>query len=102
MKEPIDWVRAVYTGAILGGFLWAIMVTFLSARAHGHSPEGYMYKFVSSVSGAVFILGGVWFLWTRRTFWRSTTLGVILAPLTGWTILLPITLVAVLPSHWAR
>lgn len=36
MKQPVDWIRAVFTGAFSGGFLWAIMLKALSVLTHGN------------------------------------------------------------------
>ncbi|MEB3981670.1 hypothetical protein OQ968_10375 [Mycobacterium sp. 663a-19] len=100
MKEPVDWVRAVFSGAIIGGVLWAIMVKMLSVITHEHMPMRDVYTFLPVVSSIVLIAGIVVCIFSRHSFWRSIAVGIILAPLTGWSILLFVTLTMVLPSHW--
>ncbi|WP_204903380.1 hypothetical protein [Mycobacterium riyadhense] len=98
MKEPVDWVRATFTGAIAGGFLWAIIAKAMSVIEHGHISTRFFYTFVSQTSLAIVAVGVILFFGTRTSFWRTLALGVILAPLTGWSILLVITVFFVIPS----
>lgn len=100
MKEPVDWIRAVFSGAIFGGFLWAIMVKVLSVLTHGEISTRYLYAFLSSASLGVLMVGIVFYFCARSSFWRSTAIGVILAPLTGWSILGFVSLTIVLPMQW--
>lgn len=83
MKEPIDWIRTVFTGAIMGGFLWGFVPRVLFALSHGHlaTKAGYMYFAI--VSDFVLTAGAITFFCSSRSFWRSTALGMVLAPLTG-------------------
>ncbi|SOJ55785.1 hypothetical protein MSIMFB_03264 [Mycobacterium simulans] len=99
MKEPVDWIRATFTGAIAGGFLWAIMAKAMSVIAHEHISTRFFYTFVSETSLAIVTVGVILFLCTRTSFWRTLALGVILAPLTGWSMLLVITVLFVIPSQ---
>jgi hypothetical protein len=102
VKQPIDWIRAVFFGAISGGFLWAIMVKALSVITHEHVPTHDLYTFFSSVSLCVLVIGVVLYLWTKTSLWRSTAVGIIIAPLTGWSILLFVTVTVVVPSQWTH
>lgn len=99
MREPVDWIRATFTGSIAGGFLWAVMAKAMSVIAHEHISMRFFYTFVSEVSVAIIALGVVLFFCARTTFWRNSAIGIILAPLTGWSILLVITLLFVIPSQ---
>jgi hypothetical protein len=45
MNDPVDWIRAVFTGAFIGGFLWAIMVKMLSVLTHGAISTRHLYTF---------------------------------------------------------
>lgn len=100
MKEQIDWIRATFSGAIFGGFLWAIMVKAMSIATRGSTTTRFLYTFLSSISLGVLAIGLVLYFCSRSLFWRSTAIGIVLAPLTGWSILLFITATIVLPSHW--
>jgi hypothetical protein len=99
MKEPVDWIRAVFSGAIMGGLLWAIMVKALSVLTHGHMSIRDFYTFLPLVSLVVLLTGLILYIYSKNSFWRSTAIGVILAPLTGWSILLFVSLTIVLPMH---
>ncbi|OBA64086.1 hypothetical protein A5647_03220 [Mycobacterium sp. 1100029.7] len=99
MKEPIDWIRAVFLGAISGGFLWAIMLTVTFVAIHGDNLTGDFYAPISAVSIGIIIVGITFYSRARSSRWRSTGVGIILAPLTGWSILLFITLAVVLPRQ---
>jgi uncharacterized membrane protein len=99
MKEPIDWIRAVFLGAISGGFLWSIMLTVPISAIHGDKAMRDFYTIVSTVSIGVIIAGIILYSKARTTLWRSTAVSIILAPLTGWSILLFVTLTIVLPMH---
>jgi uncharacterized membrane protein len=99
MKEPIDWIRAVFLGAISGGFLWAIMLTVPFSAVHGDKAMRDFYTIVSAVSIGFIIAGMILYSRARSVLWRSTAVGIILAPLTGWSILLFVTLTIVLPMH---
>jgi hypothetical protein len=99
LKEPIDWIRAVFFGAISGGFLWAIMVRMLSIVTHEHMHTHALYLFCSSVSLAILAIGIILYLRAKTSLWRSTAIGIILAPLTGWSVLLFVTVTVVLPSQ---
>jgi hypothetical protein len=101
VKEPIDWIRATFSGAIFGGVLWAIMTKTMFTVTYPHGPStGFLYVFLSSVAIAVLAIGVILYFRSRSSFWRSTAIAIILAPLTGWSILLFITITIVLPSHW--
>jgi hypothetical protein len=102
MKQPIDWIRAVFFGAISGGFLWAIMVKVLSVATHEHTSTHDLYTFFSSASLCVLAIGVVLYLLAKTSFWRSTAMGIIIAPLTGWSILLLVTVTIVIPSQWVH
>ncbi|OMC48279.1 hypothetical protein [Mycobacterium sp. IS-1264] len=99
MKEPVDWIRAVFSGAVIGGVLWAIMVKMLAVLTHGHMSTRDVYTFLPLVSLGVLAAGVVLYIYSKNAFWRSTAIGVILAPLTGWSILLFVSLTIVLPMH---
>jgi hypothetical protein len=99
MKEPIDWIRAVFLGAISGGFLWSMMLTVPFSAIHGDKVMRDFYIIVSAVSIGLIVGGMILYSRTRTTLWRSTAVGIILAPLTGWSILLFVTLTIVLPMH---
>ncbi len=99
MKESIDWIRAAFTGAISGGILWAVMAKVISVITHEHFPAPYSFTFISWVSLCVLIVGLVLYFCSRTSLWRSTAIGIILAPLTGWSILLFCLIAIVLPSQ---
>jgi fructose-specific phosphotransferase system IIC component len=99
MKQPIDWIRAVFFGAISGGFLWAIMVRMLSIITHEHMRTHALYTFFASISLCILAIGIILYLRAKTSFWRSTAVGIILAPLTEWSVLLLVSLTVVLPSH---
>jgi hypothetical protein len=98
VKGKVDWIRATFSGAILGGFFWAIMAKVMSVITHGKIPAGFLYTFSSLVSVGVLAIGVVLYLTSTGSYWRSTAIGIILAPLTGWSLLLFVTLTFVLPS----
>src|SRR5947209_20591756 len=99
VKEPIDWIRATFSGAIFGGFLWGIMVKAMFIVKHPHGPPTtYLYAFLSSVSIVVFTIGVVLYFSAKRSLWRSMAVAIILCPLTGWSILLFVTVTVVWPS----
>ncbi|ORV55907.1 hypothetical protein AWC05_12095 [Mycobacterium florentinum] len=102
MREPIDWIRAVFLGAISGGFLWAIMLTVPFSAIHGDKAMRDFYTFVSAVSIGVITVGIILYSRARTALWRSTAVGIILAPLTGWSVLLFVTLTVVMPMHGAH
>jgi hypothetical protein len=102
MKQPVDWIRAVFTGAISGGFLWAIMVKVLSVITHEHTATHDLYTFFSSVSLCVLAIGIVLYLLAKTSLWRGTAVGIIIAPLTGWSVLLFVTVTVVVPSQWTH
>ncbi|CDO89180.1 hypothetical protein AWC29_11915 [Mycobacterium triplex] len=99
MKEPIDWIRAVFLGAISGGFLWAVMLSVLFLVTHGDTTTRDLYTFLLAVSTGVLGVGITMYLRVRTSRWRSTAMGIILAPLIGGSILLFVTLTVVLPSQ---
>ncbi|MCV7030857.1 hypothetical protein [Mycobacterium sherrisii] len=99
MKEPINWVRAVFFGGIAGGFFWAVMLALLVPLSHRHTSIGYFYTMVTAVSIGVLAVGVVLYSRARTSVWRSRAIGIILAPLTGGSILLIITLAVVLPKQ---
>lgn len=99
MKESIDWIRAVFTGAIFGGILWAVMAKVISVVTHEHFPARYSYTFISWVSLCILVVGLGLYFCSRTSFWRSTAIGIILAPLTGWSIVLLCLMTIVLPSQ---
>ncbi|SOX54523.1 hypothetical protein MAAFP003_3199 [Mycobacterium ahvazicum] len=99
MKEPIDWIRTVFLGAIFGGFLWAIILTVPYSAIYGHTTSLDFYSFVSTVSIGILVAGFTLYFRARTSRWRSTAVGIILAPMTGWSVLLFITLTVVLPRH---
>lgn len=99
LKEPIDWIRAVFFGAISGGFFWAIMVAMLSVVADGHIYTHTLYIFFSSVSVFILIIAIILYLHATTSIWRSTAIGIILALLTGWSVILFTTVAVVLPSQ---
>lgn len=92
----------MFFGAISGGLLWAIMVKVLSAITHGHTSTHHLYTFLLAVSLCVLAIGVIVYLWAASTFWRSKAVGIIIAPLTGWSILLFVTVSIVIPSQWAH
>ncbi|KZS69260.1 MAG: hypothetical protein K2X56_04630 [Mycobacterium pseudokansasii] len=98
MKEPIDWIRATFTGAIAGGFLWAIMLKAISIATHEHFAAGDFYRFVSWVSLILIVTGVALYFGAKGAAWRGTAIGIILAPLTGWSILLFVNLLLGFPS----
>jgi hypothetical protein len=99
MKEPVDWIRAVFTGSVTGGLLWAMMAkASLILLREGISPYN-VYLLICWPSASVLIVGGVLYSCSKGSFSRSTAIGVILAPLTGWSILLFITVVIALVSY---
>jgi hypothetical protein len=102
MKQPVDWIRAAFTGAFVGGFLWSIMVKMLSVLTHGAISTRFLYTFLPSVSLCVLAIGVVLYLWAKTSLWRSTAVGIIIAPLTGWSILLFVTVTVVVPSQWTH
>lgn len=88
MREPVDWIGAVFTGAISGGFFWAIMVAMLSVVADGHIYTHTLYIFFSSVSIFILIIAIILYLRATTSIWRSTAISIILALLTGWSVIL--------------
>lgn len=102
MNGKLDWIRATFSGAIFGGFLWAVMAKAMSVITHGDIPTGFLYTFSSLVSVGVLGIGALLYFTCTGSYWRSIAVGIILAPLTGWSLLLFITLTFVLPSHWIR
>jgi hypothetical protein len=102
MKQPVDWIRAVFTGAISGGMLWATMVKALSVIGHEHPATRDLYIFFSSVSLCVLTIGIALYLRTKTTRWRSTAVGIIIAPLTGWSVLWFVTVTLVVPYQLTR
>lgn len=102
MKQQVDWIRAVFTGAIFGGFLWATMSKAQSVMTHEHLPAHNLYIFFSSVSLCVLAIGVVLYLSAKTSLWRSTAVGIIIAPLTGWSILLFVIVTVVVPSQWTH
>jgi hypothetical protein len=99
MKEPIDWIRAVFLGAISGGFLWAILTTVTFLVIHGDKLMRDFYTLISALSIGILIVGITLYSRARSTRWRSNGVGIMLAPLTGWSIVLFVTLTVVLPRH---
>ncbi|GLE52416.1 hypothetical protein [Mycobacterium montefiorense] len=99
MKGQIDWIRTVFFGAISGGFLWAIMLAVPLSVIHGVTTTRDFYTFVSATSIGIVIVGFTLYSRATTSLWRSTAVGIILAPLTGWSILLFVTLTVVLPRN---
>lgn len=99
MKEPIDWIRAVFFGGISGGLLWAVMLAVLFPATRGHTAMGDLYTILTAISVGILVIGILVYRRATTSVWRSTAIGIILAPLTGWSILLVITLAVVLPKQ---
>lgn len=77
LKEPIDWIRAVFFGAISGGLFWAIMVAMLSVVSDGHIYTRTLYIFFSSISIFILIIAIILYLRATTSIWRSTAIGII-------------------------
>lgn len=100
-REPLDWVRVSFVGAILGGALWAVLTVVLSLLGHGHSTKELTFGFLFGVSAVVLGIGWVICRRGRSSSRRALGAGLMLGVLVGWLVLLLVVVVALLPAHFA-
>lgn len=75
----INWVRAMFIGAILGGFLWAVIVRLVSLGHPAVPWQARMALIAGAVNGAALIVG--WLRWRSATDERGRSLAAAL-----WTV----------------
>jgi hypothetical protein len=68
LEEPpmtrINWVRATFTGAMVGGFVWAVILGLAMADVPEIPWEARTLTFALSINAALLIVS--WLLWRRE------------------------------------
>jgi hypothetical protein len=81
--------RAVFLGAALGGFLWAMVFVGVVAYRSGQVQESFLTSPVVAVviviSGVIVFLGS-WLVFVSRTAGRTFGLALIVCALSGWVV----------------
>lgn len=75
----IDWVRATFVGALLGGFVWGVIIKLISLGYPGIPWQGRTFLVAGIVNAALLVMG--WLRWRSATGERGRTLAVAL-----WTV----------------
>ncbi|MDX1884713.1 hypothetical protein [Mycolicibacterium sp. 120270] len=76
----INWVRATFTGAMLGGFVWAVIIAIASSDTP-EIPWGARALTVAVVVNAVLLVVS-WLLW-RREAKRTLAAALWIVPFVG-------------------
>ena len=72
----IDWVRATFTGAMIGGFVWAVVVGIASLDFL--TTEWLVRASLAAVVVNAVVLAVSWLLWRSATGKRGRTLAAAL------------------------
>jgi hypothetical protein len=72
----IDWVRAMFIGAIGGGFVWAVIIKLISFEVP-EMPWQARSFLIAGIVNAV-LLGVSWLLWRRSSDERGKSLAAAL------------------------
>lgn len=74
--RQIDWVRATFIGAIVGGVVWAMIIKLISLEVP-EMPWQTRSFLIAGVVNAV-LLGVSWLLWRRSSDERGKSLAAAL------------------------
>jgi hypothetical protein len=72
----IDWVRATFTGAMLGGLVWAVIIKLISLE-HPEMPWQGRTLLIAGVVNAVLLIAGS-LVWRSAVSENSRTLAAAL------------------------
>jgi hypothetical protein len=88
MTHDIDWLRAVFGGACLGGLFWAVIVRLTVFSANSASSVPLKWLAIAVVCFGLITAGCAVARWGRTRALRTAGAAVVIAPLTGASILL--------------
>ena len=72
----IDWLRAAFVGAILGGFVWAVIIKLISLQYPDAPWPARALLIAGVVNVALLVIG--WLRWRSATNERGRTLAAAL------------------------
>ncbi len=72
----IDWVRATFVGAMLGGFMWAVIIKLISLDYPEMPWQARSLLVAGLVNAALLVVS--WLLWRSATGERGRTLAAAL------------------------
>jgi hypothetical protein len=72
----IDWQRAAFVGAILGGFVWAVIIKLISLQYPDMPWPARTVLIAGVVNAALLVIG--WLRWRSATGERGRTLAAAL------------------------
>jgi hypothetical protein len=87
MADDIDWTRAVFGGAWLGGIMWAIVARLTVVGANPAVSATSRWLALAAVCFGLILAGLAVARWVRRGLIRTAATALTIAPMTGGSMI---------------